>query len=111
MTIYQGVDLLKAVERYESAMHVFRQAHHDVRDVLHDQLLFERWRQLGVELGFETPSDNLSHEEAPRAGRSDGDLHEIELSVADLHDDLLELEKRDGDGSRSIPGMAEAWAD
>ena len=139
MTIYQGVDLLKAVERYESAFQEFRQAHHDVRDVLQDHLLFDRWQQLAAELGYDDAADDITDdaaddaaeditddaaddaaeditddaaddiadEDGPRARRPIGDPHEIELRVADLHDDLRELENRDG----PLPGMADAWAD
>jgi len=52
MTILEGGDLHKRVERYEAAVAELRAAHHDVKDVLHDQVLFERWQQLGAELGF-----------------------------------------------------------
>jgi hypothetical protein len=52
MTIDEGFDLFKKVERYEAALVGLRNAHEDVREVLHDNILFDRWRQLGVELGF-----------------------------------------------------------
>jgi hypothetical protein len=52
MTIHEGSDLLKKVERYEAALDSLRSAHEDVRDVLLDQIVYERWRQLGAELGF-----------------------------------------------------------
>ena len=52
MTIDEGFDLFKKVERYEAAVVGLRNAHEDVREVLHDNILFDRWRQLGVELGY-----------------------------------------------------------
>ncbi|GGL06548.1 hypothetical protein [Mangrovihabitans endophyticus] len=52
MTIHEGADLLKRVERYEAAVAELRAAHQDVKDVLLDRLLFERWQAIGAELGF-----------------------------------------------------------
>jgi hypothetical protein len=52
MTMREGADLHKRVERYEAAVDELRAAHQDVRELLLDQVLFERWRQLGAELGF-----------------------------------------------------------
>ena len=52
MTIHEGADLHKRVERYETAVVELREAHRDVKDVLTDHVLFERWQQLGAELGF-----------------------------------------------------------
>jgi hypothetical protein len=52
MTIQDNADLHKRVERYEAAVDELRAAHQDVRELLLDQVLFERWQQLGAELGF-----------------------------------------------------------
>ena len=52
MTIDESADLHKRVERYEAAVDELRSAHQDVRELLIDQVLFERWQQLGAELGF-----------------------------------------------------------
>jgi hypothetical protein len=52
MTILEGTDLHSRVERYEAAVAEMRAVHEDVRDILLDQVLFERWEQLGAELGF-----------------------------------------------------------
>ena len=52
MTNHEGADLHKRVERYEAAVAELRAAHQDVRELLLDQVLFERWQQLGAELGF-----------------------------------------------------------
>jgi hypothetical protein len=52
MTISEGADLHKRVERYEAAVAELRAAHHDVKELLHDQVLFEHWQQLGAALGF-----------------------------------------------------------
>jgi hypothetical protein len=52
MTIHEGADLHKRVERYEAAVDELRAAHQDVKELLTDHVLFERWQQLGAELGF-----------------------------------------------------------
>jgi hypothetical protein len=52
MTNLEGADLHKRVERYEAAVDELRAAHQDVKELLLDQVLFERWQQLGAELGF-----------------------------------------------------------
>jgi hypothetical protein len=52
MSILEGSDLHKRVERYEAAIAELRAAHQDVKDVLLDHVLYERWQQLGAELGF-----------------------------------------------------------
>lgn len=52
MSMFDTSDLHKRVERYESALNELRAAHQDVRSVLVDQVLYERWQQLGAELGF-----------------------------------------------------------
>ncbi|HEY0003132.1 MAG TPA: hypothetical protein VGB74_21965 [Actinoplanes sp.] len=52
MTMYESPDLHKRVERYEAAVDELRAAQQDVRSVLVDQLLFERWQQIGAEVGF-----------------------------------------------------------
>jgi len=55
MTIHEGADLHKRVERYEAAVDELRAAHQDIKDVLTAQVLFERWQQVGGELGFSAP--------------------------------------------------------
>ncbi|MBL7253753.1 hypothetical protein [Paractinoplanes lichenicola] len=52
MTTYETLDLQSRVARYETALEELRTAHHDVRAVLQDQVLYERWQQIGTELGF-----------------------------------------------------------
>ncbi|GAB2623136.1 hypothetical protein Aab01nite_16140 [Paractinoplanes abujensis] len=52
MTTYETLDLQSRVARYETALDELRSAHHDVRAVLQDQVLYERWQQIGTELGF-----------------------------------------------------------
>jgi hypothetical protein len=84
MTISEGSDLLKKVERYESAVEELRAAHEDVRDVLLDQILFERWRQLGADIGFSAP---------PFAKPDDRPVHR----------DLAGLNEQ-------VPAMSDAWA-
>ncbi|MFI5491241.1 hypothetical protein [Actinoplanes sp. NPDC051859] len=45
-------ELLKKVERYENAVHELKAAHDDVKDVLTQSILFDRWSELGTPLGF-----------------------------------------------------------
>jgi hypothetical protein len=52
MTITEGADLHKRVERYEAAVNELQAAYRDVKELLQDQVLFEHWQQLGSELGF-----------------------------------------------------------
>ena len=52
MSMFDTSDLHKRVERYETAFEELRSAHQDIRTVLVDQVLYERWQQLGAELGF-----------------------------------------------------------
>ena len=52
MTTYETLDLHTRVARYEAAVEELRSAHQDVRVVLQDQVLYERWHQLGADLGF-----------------------------------------------------------
>jgi hypothetical protein len=52
MNLHESADLHKRVERYEAAVDELRAAHQDVRELLLDQVLFERWQQIGSELGF-----------------------------------------------------------
>jgi hypothetical protein len=80
MTMYETTDLLKRVERYEAALDELRAAHQDIRNILHDQVLYERWQQLGAELGFAAPA--AQHQQAaalqPVAGaQHDPNGHQI----------------------------------
>ncbi|MEV6491723.1 hypothetical protein AB0M20_24385 [Actinoplanes sp. NPDC051633] len=61
MTVHEGADLHKRVERYEAAVDELRASHQDIKDVLTDQVLFERWQQIGAELGF-----SATQAQAPR---------------------------------------------
>ena len=54
---FDTLDLQTRVARYEAAVEELRAAHRDVRSVLHDQVLFARWQQMGVELGFVASDD------------------------------------------------------
>jgi len=51
MTIYEDI-LHKRVERYEAALGELLAAHQDVKGVLVDQILFDRWQQVGADLGY-----------------------------------------------------------
>jgi len=52
MTTYEASDLHQRVARYEAALDELRAVHQDIRHVLQDQVLYERWQQIGAELGF-----------------------------------------------------------
>ena len=56
-TMYETSDLHKRVARYEAALDELRAAHQDVRNVLVDQVLYDRWQQIGIELGFAAPAN------------------------------------------------------
>ena len=47
-----GPDLFKRVERYEAAVDEMRASHQDIRDVLAEHVLYEKWKQMGADLGF-----------------------------------------------------------
>ena len=83
MTMYDNSDLHKRVERYEAAFEELRSAQLDVKNVLHDQVLYDRWQQLGLELGFA-----------------------VALNAAGQHQQAL-LPQHDMNGH---PQLAEAWA-
>ncbi|MFC7276116.1 hypothetical protein ACFQS1_19160 [Paractinoplanes rhizophilus] len=84
MTMYETSDLHKRVARYEAAVDELRAAHQDIRTVLVDQVLYERWQQIGAELGFTG---------APPAS----------AAPAGQAQDL-------GAMNQQIPQMSEAWA-
>ncbi len=65
MTNYEGSDLLKRVERYEAAVTELKAAHDDVKDVLIEAILFDRWQQLGTQLGFKAEKPGSSKTEEP----------------------------------------------
>ena len=80
MTIHEGSDLHKRVERYEAAVDELRASHQDVKELLLDHVLFERWQQLGAELGFTAQPQS----------------HQPPREVASLN--------------HQIPEMSESWA-
>ena len=65
-TTYETSDLHKRVARYEAALDELRAAHQDVRNVLVDQVLYDRWQQIGVELGFAAPATAQGADERGR---------------------------------------------
>ncbi|HET9517627.1 MAG TPA: hypothetical protein VFO77_07885 [Actinoplanes sp.] len=52
MSDFMGPDLFKRVERYEAAVDELRASHEDIKDVLAEHVLYERWKLLGADLGF-----------------------------------------------------------
>ncbi|MET0424486.1 MAG: hypothetical protein ABW046_11455 [Actinoplanes sp.] len=87
-TMYETSDLRKRVERYEAALDELRAAHQDVRSVLVDQVLYDRWQQMGVELGFVGGVDGLPQAGSPPPAPGH-ELHSL---------------------NQPIPQMLDAWA-
>lgn len=83
--MYETADLHQRVARYEAALDELRAAHQDVRHVLLDQVLYERWLQVGVELGFTLAPQPAN----PQAGVQQPELNSV---------------------NQQIPQMSEAWA-
>ena len=73
MTMYESSDLHKRVERYEAALEEIRAAQQDIKNVLHDQVLYERWQQLGADLGFVVVPSSAPH--PPAAVAPQPDMH------------------------------------
>jgi hypothetical protein len=84
MTMFETSDLHTRVARYEAAVDELRASHQDIRNVLIDQVLYERWQQIGAELGFAV---------AP-AGQSPSTGQQQDLNAM----------------NQQIPQMSEAWA-
>jgi hypothetical protein len=72
MTMYEGSsDLGKRVERYEAALDEMRAAQQEIKNILHDQVLYDRWQQLGADLGFVVaPTAAGAHPQADMNGHS-----------------------------------------
>ena len=66
MTSHESSELLKKVERYETAVQELEAAHEDVKDVLIEAILFARWQQLGAQLGFSAVDPAKQREEPNR---------------------------------------------
>ena len=79
MTIHEGADLHKRVERYEAAVDELRAAHQDIKDVLTDHVLFERWQHLGAELGFV-----VNEQQAPSPHEQHRDIAAINQQVPEM---------------------------
>ena len=80
MTIHEGADLQKRVERYVAAVDELRVAHQDVKDFLLDHVLFEYWQQLGAELGFSAMRQRSPGDQASR------DLAALGSQIPDMSD-------------------------
>ncbi|GIE93417.1 hypothetical protein [Paractinoplanes rishiriensis] len=99
MTMYETSDLHKRVARYEAALDELRAAHQDIRNILHDQVLYDRWQQIGAELGFALAPQSAGQ---PQAAQPTG--HQpTGQQQAGLQQDL-------GAMNQQIPQMSEAWA-
>jgi len=76
MTIHEGSDLLKKVERYETAVQELEAAQEDVKDILIETILFARWQQLGTQLGFSVERP------APRSEEPNRDLQQLNQQIS-----------------------------
>lgn len=76
MTIYEDI-LHKRVERYETALSEMLAAQLDVKGVLLDQILFDRWQQVGADLGY-LPGAH------PDAGRPSRDMASLNQPIPEL---------------------------
>ncbi|SNY49529.1 hypothetical protein [Paractinoplanes atraurantiacus] len=81
MTTYETADLHTRVARYEAALEELRAAHQDVRSVLQDQILYERWQQMGADLGF--VADQAP---PPDQTRSQRDLQSLNEHIPQMSD-------------------------
>ena len=64
--MYEGSsDLQKRVERYEAALDEMRAAQQEIKNILHDQVLYDRWQQLGADLGFVVAPNAASVQQSP----------------------------------------------
>ena len=82
MTMYETSDLHQRVERYEAALDELRAAHQDIKNILHDRVLYERWQLIGADLGFSVGDQSA-------AGQQPADLAAL---------------------NHQIPQMAESWS-
>ncbi|AGL20178.1 hypothetical protein [Actinoplanes sp. N902-109] len=78
MSTYEGTELLQKVERYEAAVKELHAAHEDVKDVLIEAILFDRWQMLGEQLGFS--AENHRKEEPNR------DLAQLNQQISAMSD-------------------------
>ncbi len=84
MTMYETSDLHQRVERYEAALDELRAAHQDIKNILHERVLYERWLLIGADLGFSVGDQSAAgHAQQPA--------------------DLAAL-------NHQIPQMAESWS-
>lgn len=84
MTMYETSDLRQRVERYEAALDELRAAHQDIKNILHDRVLYERWQLIGADLGF-----SVGDQSAAAHGQQPADLASL---------------------NHQIPQMAESWS-
>jgi hypothetical protein len=66
MTIHEGSELLRRVERYDTAVQELEAAHEAVKDILNEAILFDRWQRLGAQFGFEAQPPGRLPEEPNR---------------------------------------------
>jgi hypothetical protein len=81
MNLHESADLHKRVERYEAAVDELRAAHQDVRELLLDQVLFERWQQIGSELGF-----SAMRQQQPAVAQAPRDLASLNTQIPEMTD-------------------------
>jgi len=81
MTIHESSDLLKKVERYEAAVKELEAAHEDVKGVLIEAILFDRWQQLGAQLGF-SASDPAKQKKEQKEEEPNRDLQQLNQQIS-----------------------------
>jgi hypothetical protein len=77
MSDFMGPDLFKRVERYEAAIDELRASHEDIKSVLAEHVLYEKWKLLGAELNFTAAPLNDRRPQNTRDLVSVGDVHKL----------------------------------
>jgi acyl carrier protein phosphodiesterase len=83
MNLHESADLHKRVERYEAAVDELRAAHQDVKDLLLDHVLFERWQQIGADLGFSAMRQQV---QGSAQGQAPRDLTALTNQIPEMSD-------------------------
>ncbi len=81
MSEFETSDLLQKVERYEAAVKELKAAHEDVKGVLIEAILFDRWQQLGAPLGFQAQVAGPTAEKEEEPNR---DLAQLNQQISQM---------------------------
>ncbi|MEV4637049.1 hypothetical protein AB0J80_06820 [Actinoplanes sp. NPDC049548] len=82
MTNHERSELLKKVERYENAFTELKAAHDDVKDVLIETILFDRWQQLGTQLGFKAQQPAANGKDKGKDDEPNRDLAQLNQQIS-----------------------------